>query len=226
MPGSSQFFRKPTGCLIIALVGLMIIVGALFLAEKSLKATVLVLAEDKVQSMATEAIHEAIRRHIGAAGGSKELVFYKTDQEGRIVLVQPDTLRIQQMAAETTLEIQKTLNQLPLTELTIPLGHVTGTRLLAHSGPAIPVTMLPIGYVKVSARETFEDAGINQTKYVVNLDIEARMRVALPLVSSELPVITQVPVATTIINGDVPNVYLQGAVTIPPGGIVQQPGSQ
>ncbi|WP_049754085.1 sporulation protein YunB [Heliomicrobium modesticaldum] len=207
--GSPAFWLAPVSFLLLCLF--------LFtLAEINMKNTILAVAENQGKVIATEAIHESILRRVVNDASFRDLIFYKTDQEGRIVLLQPNTLRINQLAAETAIDVQQTLSNLNEKDIQIPLGQMTGVRLLAGWGPLLHVRMLPIGNVKVEPVESFEEAGINQTKHMIYLHVEASIRILIPLVSSEIPVSTRIPIATTIISGAVPNVYLRGESAMHP----------
>lgn len=201
--GSAAYWVVP-----FTLIGICFLL--FLLAEWNLKNTILAMAEAKGRALATEAVNEAIRNRVSNGSNFRDLVYVKTDQQGRIVLVQPNTLRINHIAAETTLDVQNALSNLKEANLSVPLGQMSGTRLLAHMGPGIHVRILPIGSVKVKPVESFEEAGINQTKHMVFLDVEAVVRIVVPMVSSEIPVNTRVPISTTIISGEVPKVYLRG----------------
>ncbi|MDD2422488.1 MAG: sporulation protein YunB [Heliobacteriaceae bacterium] len=207
--GSGFYWLVPLG---LAVLGMVLFV----LAEWNLKSPLLAMAEVRGVALATEAINEAIRHRVANDANFRDLVFYKTDQQGRIVLLQPNTLRINQLAAETTLDVQQALAGLQETTLAIPMGQMLGTRLLASLGPNIYVRILPIGSVRVKPVELFEEAGINQTKHMVFLDVEAVVRIVVPMVTAEMPVCTRVAIATTIISGAVPNVYLRGETPVKP----------
>ncbi|QGG48782.1 sporulation protein YunB [Heliorestis convoluta] len=185
-------------------------------AENNLKNTIITMAEARGKAIAVEAINEAIRHRIVNHGNFQDLIVYKTDQQGRIVLLQPNTIMINHLAAETALEVQDTLSNLSTSELKIPLGQLSGSTLFANRGPSLPVHILPIGTVTVKPVETFEEAGINQTKFMVFLNIEAVIRIVVPLLSSEIPVHTHIPISTTIIPGAVPNVYMRGDTGVKP----------
>ncbi|KAB2951580.1 sporulation protein YunB [Heliorestis acidaminivorans] len=185
-------------------------------AENNLRSTVIAMAEARGKALAVEAINEAIRHRIANQNEFQDLIIYKTDQQGRIVLLQPNTIMINHLAAETALEVQDTLSNLNSTELKIPLGQISGSSLFANRGPTLPVRILPIGTVQVKAVETFEEAGINQTKFMVFLDIETVVRIVVPMVTSDMAVNTIVPISTTIIPGEVPHVYMGGNSGIMP----------
>jgi sporulation protein YunB len=92
----------------------------------------------------------------------------------------------------------------------IPLGQLTGLDFLASWGPGIPVRMIPLGGLTTTPVASFESAGINQTWHRVLLDIQVVMRVAVPLVSEDILVSTQVPILEEVFIGTVPTWYFTG----------------
>nr|WP_279286945.1 sporulation protein YunB [Heliobacterium chlorum] len=201
---------------VIPIIVLIVCLLLFALAEVNMKNTIMAIAEAKSREMATQAINNAILNRVSNDANFRDLVYYKTDQEGRIVLLQPNTLRINQLTSETVLEVQQSLSNLDQLEIAVPLGQMLGSSLLANVGPKVRIHITPVGSVKAKPVESFEEAGINQTKYMVALDIESAIRIVVPLMSTEVPINTRVPISTSIISGSVPNVYLRGSSALSP----------
>ena len=72
----------------------------------------------------------------------------------------------------------------------------------------ISASILPVGAVEVNVVEAFEEAGINQTRHKIFIDVKTWMKIAVPLVSSSIEVSTQIPVTETIIIGNVPSTII------------------
>lgn len=177
--------------------------------ERNLKPTILAIAEAKARQIATEAINQAIHKKVVTDVEYRDLIFVHKDNRGRIVLMQPNTVKINKLASDTTLEVQKTLEGLPVSGFKIPLGQVSGSQLLASYGPGIKVSIYPIGTVRVEVEDEFTEAGINQTRHRLYLRVLANVKIVVPLVSTYVKVTTQVPVAETIIVGEVPSTYMR-----------------
>jgi sporulation protein YunB len=86
---------------------------------------------------------------------------------------------------------------------------ITGSKILANFGPMIKISLYPVGTVQVDTKEAFEEAGINQTRHRILLEITAEIKVVQPLLtSSNMKIKTDVPIAETIIIGNVPQAIL------------------
>ena len=98
-------------------------------------------------------------------------------------------------------------------ELSIPVGTLTGSSLLAGRGPSIHVRMQAVGSAKASLRNAFTSAGINQTRHQVLLDVSVTMSILLPGFITDAQVTSEIAVAETVIVGGVPNTYTYFSTT-------------
>lgn len=132
------------------------------------------------------------------------------DGEGNLQAIQYDMGEVNRVSSQATHKILQTLNNMGEEVFPIPLGQLTGLDFLASWGPGIPVRMIPLGGLTTTPVASFESAGINQTWHRVLLDIQVVMRVAVPLVSEDILVSTQVPILEEVFIGTVPTWYFTG----------------
>lgn len=192
--------------------GLALVVVAVILfiiVERNLRETILAVANARAVQAATETINQAVAAKVVDSIDYRELIYTVQDSSGRLVLMQANTLKLNKIASDTTLEVQKKLRELSNERFNIPLGQAFGSKLLASYGPLIKITIVPIGTVQVKVLDDFEEAGINQTKHRLLLNVKTRVRIVVPLASSEAVVETQVPVTETVIVGEVPQTYVK-----------------
>lgn len=167
------------------------------------------MAEVRVTQMATEAINNAVNAKVAEEGALyDDLVTVHKDSAGKIVLMQANTAKINKIASETTLAVQSALLKLGEESLYIPAGQITGLYLLSNMGPRIRVEIVPMGTVRMNVDDRFEQAGINQTRHSIYLVFDTDIRVVVPLKSGRANVVTQVPIAESIIIGDVPSTFV------------------
>jgi len=198
--------------LIVGLVGFTFV-------EIRLKPTLKELAEAKATEVGTQAVNNALAETAALDIRYEDLMHWKTDGQGNIVAVQPNTGEINRIAAGTTSKVQEVLKQIQKVRVGLPLGQVFGSALLAGVGPWINVSVIPIGVVSTRVTDSFEVAGINQLRHRVYLELRANMKILVPLVSSNVTINTSMPIAEAIILGDVPNFYVSS--TEPVRGLLQ-----
>jgi sporulation protein YunB len=186
-----------------------LLLGLVVWIDRVLQPTIFKIAETRAVQMATEAINRAVQQRVYNSNLQyQDFVQVHKDAQGHIVLMQANTIKINQFAADVTLMIQSALQQLSRESLRIPLGQVTGTQLLAGYGPRIPVNIVPVGSVRVKVDDRFEQAGINQTRHRIYLDFNAEVRIVVPPRSATAQVASQVPLVESIIVGQVPGTFV------------------
>lgn len=200
--------KIPTMTLALILI-ISLFVYSFWVMETNLKPTLLAIAEAKATLIATEAINNVINDYVSRSIDPQTLVIVKVDSRGRVVLIQPNTMEFNKLAADTTIKVQEVLKQIGHEKISIPIGQVLGSQLLASMGPKITVTIIPIGTVQVKVVDNFEQAGINQTRHMVYLVTTTQIRIVVPLVSKSVMVNTQVPIAEYVVVGEVPSTYVQ-----------------
>ena len=194
----------------LMLVILLSAVGAAFwIVESHLKPTLLAIAEAKATLIATETINNVINEKVSKEINTDKMINVRVDERGRVVLIQPNAMEFNRLAADTTIKVQDGLKAISAEKIYIPIGQVVGSQLMASWGPNIVVTIIPIGTVQVTVVDKFDQAGINQTRHLVYLMATTTVRIVVPLVSKSVHVTTQVPVAEYVVVGDVPNTYVQ-----------------
>lgn len=182
---------------------------SLWVLDMQIRKTLYEMAEVRAVQAATEVINNAVRVEVAGEGMLYEdLIIVHKDSAGKIVLMQADTAKINKIASDTTIAVHSAILRLGEESLYIPLGQITGLYLLANRGPKIRVEIVPIGTVRVNVDDRFEQSGINQTRHSIYLVFDTDIRVVVPLKSGRASVVTQVPVAESIIVGDVPSTFV------------------
>lgn len=190
------------------LVGLLLFALLLFsIIERNLKPTIIAIAETRAHLIATETIHRVLYEKVLANVNYNDLVFIHKDTEQRITMMQANTIRISRLVSQANLDIKKALDDLSAQSFDIPLGQTLGSKLLANYGPRITVKIMPIGSVNVTFIDKFQQAGINQVRHILYLNIETSVKIVVPLTTEGVIVNNQIPIAETIIVGEVPHTY-------------------
>jgi sporulation protein YunB len=76
-------------------------------------------------------------------------------------------------------------------------------------GPRIVISITPIGTVTTRILSDFEQAGINQIRHKIYLEVIAHMQVIVPMVVTTDDIVAQVPITEVLIMGDVPQTFIQ-----------------
>lgn len=207
--------RRISSSILLAIVVCLIFVMGFWMVEAHLKPTLLVIAETKATFIATQSINQVINDRVNLDINPQTLMNVTLDSRGRVVLIQPNTMEFNRIAADTTIKVQDILKGIGEEKIEIPMGQILGSQLLASIGPNITVTVIPIGTVQVKVIDKFEQAGINQTRHMIYLIATTQIRIVVPLVSKSISVDTQMPIAEYVVVGDVPSTYVQIPFPLP-----------
>jgi sporulation protein YunB len=185
-----------------------ILIGSFIYVDNSLRPTITVLAETKAMELANRSINKAVGDKVKEKINYSDLVYTKLDSQGKISMIQSNTIMMNQIASDVALEIQNELKQVKTTTSYIPIGTALNSPILARYGPQLKVSIEPIGTVSVDFKTSFESAGINQTRHTIYLEAKTQVKVVIPLTTSTKEVKVKIPICETIIVGEVPESYV------------------
>ncbi|MBM7581362.1 sporulation protein YunB [Caldicoprobacter guelmensis] len=176
--------------------------------DRGIKPTVIAMSEAQVRYIAIKAMNNAVKKVLNSDIKYTDLINVMTDREGKISLIQANTIKMNALASETSSVAQEEIRSMGAEGIYIPLGSIFNSKILAGLGPRLKVTIIPIGSVSIDFATEFENAGINQTRHKIYMVMEANVRIVVPLGSDTASVKARIPITETIIVGDVPDYYI------------------
>jgi sporulation protein YunB len=200
--------RKVNILAISYLVIFLLAITSLVLIDIRIKDGILALAQSKVQLETVELINNVVNDKIVAQIEYEDIFTVHKDTEGAIVLLQANTIKLNQIMAKTAAELAKAINNLQETSVSIPLGQITGSSILSGWGPRVNVNIIPAGQINVDILNTFTETGINQSRHLIYFEIKSKLRIAVPFMEQEISIVSNIPLAETIIIGKVPETYV------------------
>ena len=166
------------------------------------------LATTRVSNTVNRIIFEAVNEAIQEGDISyEELISMEKDTEGNITAVHSNMAAFNRLQAQILDIILARIDQVSARELSIPIGTLTGSALLAGRGPRISVRMESVGSSSAKFENRFDSAGINQTNHQIVLKVDVSVSILLPGFTTATTVSTAVTVAETVIVGAVPETY-------------------
>lgn len=179
-----------------------------WLVNHTVNPIILSMSEASVRKDALNAVYESVQEVMFTRPTDEELVSIVRDETGKITMLKANTPLMNDLLSQLCLATEKNLAESATEGVDVPLGSITGSDLLAGQGPKIPVKLIPIGSVQGKFLTEFEDAGINQTRHKVYLEVHATVRVVAPTGSRTVETDSQVLISESIIVGDVPQNYV------------------
>lgn len=166
------------------------------------------LATTRVSNTVNRIIFEAVSEAVQSGDISyEELISLEKDNDGKITAVHSNMAAFNRLQSQILDIVLARIDQVSARELSIPVGTLTGSALLAGRGPRIHVRMESVGSSSARFENRFDSAGINQTNHQIVLNVDVSIAILLPGLTTATKVSAAVTVAETVIVGSVPETY-------------------
>ncbi|MDR2501865.1 MAG: sporulation protein YunB [Oscillospiraceae bacterium] len=168
-------------------------------------------AKAEAREAVTRAMNDAVAEQILAGQISYErIVRVAWGEDGTVTALITDTAQVNLMQTAVSNAINENVVNIMNSDLSIPVGDVFGGVLFSGRGPGIPVRIQSVADVHAEFRNSFEDAGINQTRHRIDLWMTAQISIIIPGGTAKTSVSAEIPIAETVIVGNVPSIYSGG----------------
>lgn len=186
----------------------LIVLGAFLMADLSFRPIIEKVNAYECHNTLTAAINSAVLGELERQNTDySALVTLTQNNDGEVISVQSNALGINKLKTGISERIEREMERLPYVDIEIPIGTLTGLQLLHGKGLCLGMTMHPIGSAVTNIISEFTDAGINQTRHRIIIEITAGADAVIPGYSTRVEVKTTVVAAETIIVGRVPDAY-------------------
>lgn len=197
----------------VIVIIVLITVAFFYHSRQNIIPIVVEMSESTIQNYTVNAINAAAHMVIDETLNYEEMINIVRDNDGKITMIQANTVRINRLARDLANLAQSNIEMIMEQTISLPLGIITGSIVLAGYGPPIDIKLLPVGSVICNFVSVFESVGINQTRHSIYIDVATTISLVLPIFTVPVTNNTAVLVCESIIIGDVPEVYIAGAMS-------------
>ena len=174
----------------------------------ALRPGVTVLAKSRANEIATIIVNRAVSEKLQNENIEvSDIMEFTYSQDGKITTASGNVARISKLKSDLALTVTDAIKSISESELSIPLGSLSGVDILYGTGPKIPLTITPYGYATADIKTKFSHEGINQTIFEVEASVTADVAVYMPTIRTSQKISATVPVISAIIVGDVPDSF-------------------
>lgn len=192
---------------------LLLLAGALVLADARIRPVAITLAEAELDNQVTDAVNRACAEMSeNGALDYGELVELTLDSSGKVVSLSTNTAALNALRVSVGQSVSEAVSGETRRRVRLPIGAVMGVNLFSGLGPEISVEILHTGQAGVSFEHVFEEAGINQVLHRINMIASVDVLLMLPGGITRQELTCTVPLAEAVLNGTVPNDYTSIAV--------------
>ncbi len=205
--------------IIIAVICLLLIALMLFF-QRNVTKILISISEATIRSITTVAVNDAIYYTLNDNLRYEDLITITYDEAGDVATITTDSLKINRIARDTAYLSQENLTRMSAEGIQVPIGALTGIEALAGFGRKINIKIIPISNVECRFVSKFVDAGINQTKHSLYLEIVSDISIIMPDKTSNLASTIEVLICESVIAGKIPDAYLQASLAGSGGSLV------
>lgn len=189
-------------------ISVLVIVAVYVFADKQMTPIVNTLALSRAQNLATVIINDTVADMLSREECSFDsLVRTEYDASGRIASLTADSVGMNRLKSLISVSITKAIGEIEESKISIAAGTLTGSTLLTGRGPRIDLNVHISCSCSIEVRNSFAYSGINQTVHKVMLDITTHVYVLSVGENLTAEVFTSIPIAETVIIGQIPEIY-------------------
>lgn len=191
-------------------LALLILLGTFIGVDMVIRPMVKAAAASQTQIAVNRMIQRAVLEVLEEDGlRYQSFVSLQQNLNGETTALTTDTVLINRLQGELLEKILQTLQETRQITLQLPLGSLTGSQFLAGRGPLVTLRLRPVGLVKTKIINQFDEAGINQTRHRIQLQVTVDMLSLLPGYRISSQAQSNIILAETIIVGLVPDAYTE-----------------
>ena len=167
------------------------------------------LAQTQITNATSDLINDAIDRQIESGNIRYDrIVYLEKDLDGRITALKTNMSEVNRLKTDILNLINDEILSIDTDELSIPIGSFLIPEMFSGRGPQLPVRVLAIRNSEGAFESHFSEAGINQTRHQLTMDVMVDVAVLVMGRSEEFTVESHVVIAETVIVGQVPETFL------------------
>jgi sporulation protein YunB len=191
--------------LLAVTVGVCVLFGTFLVRIHPLLVT---LSESKAESVTLKIIHNTVNEFLGNHQlDYDDVIKIGYDETGGISYVSSDMVKLNRFKSQIAADIQTVFDSYDFGTIALPLGTILGGSVLVGRGPSLQFRVEMSCNVECTFQNLFDDAGINQTRHQILLEVKATTFAIARFCKTSSKVSTNFVIAETVIVGKVPQYY-------------------
>ena len=135
------------------------------------------------------------------------IIRIEKDVEGKITLIEADTVKINNITTKIISNIQKEFDKIPRVNVFINMGTISGISMLNNVEPKFEIELESAGTLNANVRTEFKSVGINQTQHKIFLELDGKIGILTPFSTFSKNINMNVLLMEAVIVGEVPETY-------------------
>ncbi len=166
------------------------------------------LSQSKAESVTLKMIHNTVNEFLGNHHlAYDDVINIGYDETGSIAYVSSDMVKLNRFKSQIAADIQTGFDTYDFGTIALPVGTIIGGSMLVGRGPSLRFRVDMSCNVECSFQNVFDDAGINQTRHQILLEVKATTFAIARFCKTSSQVSTNFVISETVIVGKVPEYY-------------------
>lgn len=162
--------------------------------------------ESKARYIALDSTNKSIIENIDGLK-YEDLINVERDEKNRVVSLSANTVRLTKLSTKISSDIKEKIAEIKETEVNVPLTSILNLKMFSSIGPKLKFKLIPSSSVSAVFKSEFEEAGINQVRNRIYIEVTTRVRFLSPISIETQEYKNEVNVVETILVGEVPATY-------------------
>lgn len=166
------------------------------------------VAQSELESIAFDIVGRVVEEELAREDVDYgDLVNVERDSEGKVSAITANMQKLNLLKLRIANRLSEEMFIRTEDTIKIPLGNLSGIDFLTGMGPDVKFRTMWVSSVDGEFSNSFESAGINQTRHQIMLDFTINVGMMFAGREIGVDVGTSVCVAETVIVGDIPNFF-------------------
>ena len=200
------YYRRKRRRIMFFLVFPLLIILSVTYVLFQLSHSFIQISEDKIHNLTFNLINEVVGNEMEKVN-TNDLVEYKFDSDGKITAVNANVSIMNKLNNGISEELYKKITNLEHIFIKLPLGSFLSSNFFSGVGPEIPVEIVLLNRINTKYLTDFTSTGINQSRHRILINVTCDIGILSQLSNQTHTVNVEVPIAETIIVGNVPTTY-------------------
>ena len=162
--------------------------------------------ESKARYIALDATNKSVIENMEGIE-YEDLIITTYDENNKIISLSANTVMLNKLSTKISMDIKDKISSIEETNIKVPLTSILELKLLSGIGPKLDFKVIPSGNVTAVFKSEFEEAGINQIRNRIYIEVTTKVRFLAPINIDSQEFVNQINILETIFVGEVPATY-------------------
>ena len=174
--------------------------------------TLIEIGKSNYQCMLSSSAYYAITTSVKDEYRYSDLIKIHKSSDDEITMITANSYKVNYLASNLANSVMYYLEKETVKGVEVPIGVFTGIKMLSGFGKKVTMPLITVTSVKCDIISEFEEAGINQTRHAVYVDIIPEVNIVTRSKTERLLDNIRILLFDNYIVGKVPEFFIEGSI--------------